>query len=121
MKIRLNGLAMILNLLLKMMYLAGARSLPSMQRTGESWQMTRREVNSESPADVKTVSEATQFQTELANLSIPSYLKDIYMNLTYPNGVARPSSNHEEMKANTIQSYINQAKSKLFYLYKHAI
>ena len=42
MKIRLNGLAMILNLLLKMMYLAGAHSLASMQRTGGNWQMTRR-------------------------------------------------------------------------------
>ena len=98
MKIAMNSLIVIVDVLL-MAYFAAARSLPSKQLMdmGEN---------------INIDSEVAQLQTELANLSIPSYLKDLYINLTYPNGVARPSSNHEEIKINTIQSYKNQAKSK---------
>ena len=102
MKILLGGLPMILNLLLLMVHLIAARSLPSIE--GEDWTMTRREASS--------ATDTSQLQTELAELSIPSYLKDMYINLTLPNGVARSSSNAEEMEVNTIQSYRNQAKSK---------
>ena len=84
------------------MYLAAARSLPSKQ-------IMETRANS---GNINTDSEVAQLQTELANLSIPSYLKDLYINLTFPNGVARPSSNPEDIKVNTIQSYKNQAKSK---------
>ena len=115
MKIAFDGLAMILNLLLMMvMHQApGIYSLPSIQQeAGENWKMTTREANSESPANIDAVLEVNQLQSELANLSIPSYLKDLYINLTYPSGVSRPSSNDEETEVNTIQSYKNQAKSK---------
>ena len=88
------------------MHLVAARSLPRSEQMIEDWMMTRRETES------ATISEVTQLQTELAELSIPNYLKDMYINLTFPNGVARSSSNLEEIKANTIQSYKNQAKSK---------
>ena len=74
----------------------GARSLPRKQT--DNWTMMHRQVNLTS--------------SELANLSIPSYLKDLYINLTQPNGVAHPSSNHEEIKINTIQSFKNKAKGK---------
>ena len=84
------------------MYLAAARSLPSKQ-------IMETRANS---GNINTDSEVAQLQTELANLSIPSYLKDLYINLTFPNGVARSSSNPEDIKVNTIQSYKNQAKSK---------
>ena len=93
-----------------MMHLAAARSLPSIeQMIEEGWTMTRREASS---ANLDTISEVTQLQTDLAELSIPGYLKDMYINLTFPNGIARPSSNPKEIKVNTIQSYKNQAKSK---------
>ena len=106
MKILFCSLAIILHLLAMMMHLAAARSLPSIeQMTGE----THRE---ELSPNLDTISEVAQLQTELAELFIPSYLKDMYINLTFPNGVAHPSSNPEETKVNTIQSYKNQAKSK---------
>ena len=97
---------MTLHLLLMMMHLAAARSLSSAQPRTEDSTRTHREASSD------TVSEVTQLQTKLAELSLPGYLKDMYINLTYPNGVARPSSNPEDTKVNTIQSYKNQAKSK---------
>ena len=82
-----------------MVYFAAVRSLPSKQLMDIG-------------GSINTDSEVAQLKTELANLSIPSYLKDLYINLTYPNGVARPSSSNQEIKVNTIQSYKNQAKSK---------
>ena len=91
--------------ILLMIHLAAARSLPRKQTM-------------EVPAgsrNTNTESEVDQLQTELANLSIPSYLKDLYINLTYPNGEARPASNHENIKVNTIQSYKNQVKSELMH------
>jgi len=105
MKFIVSGLAVILALL----QLAAARSLPSKQ-------MARLENN---PGNINTVSEVqgAQLQTELANLSIPSYLKDLYINLTHPSGVAHSSLYSEEFKVNTIQSYKNQAKSKLSFHY----
>jgi len=106
MKIIFNSLAMALNLTLMMMHLVAARSLPRSEQMIEDYMMKHRETKS------ATISGVTQFQTELAELSLPSYLKDMYINLTFPNGVARSSSNLEEIKANTIQSYKSQAKSK---------
>lgn len=104
-----DELAMIRTLI--MIYLTGAHSMPLMQqKIRRNQEVTPREANSDPSTNFDSTSEA-QFQTELVNLSIPSYLKDVYYNLTYPNGATRPSSKHEE--TNTIQSYKNQAKSKL--------
>ena len=123
MKIRLHGLVMILNLSVKMMviiHLAGARLLPTVELIArDNQKMTRREANPESSTGISTVSEVTQLQRELDSLSIPSYLKDMYVNLTYPDGAARPSNDEEETEANTIQSYMNQAKSELCLNYVH--
>ena len=123
MKISLHGLVMILNLSVKMMviiHLAGARSLPTVELIArENQKMTRREANPESSTGISTVSEVTQLQRELDSLSIPSYLKDMYINLTYPDGAARPSHDEEETEANTIQSYMNQAKSEICRNYVH--
>lgn len=117
MKITVNGLDMTLNLLLMIIMMimkAKARSVADMMKSGgENQRMTRREINPESSANISPISEVTQLQTELANLSIPSYLKELYINLTYHNGAAHASPNHEEIRVNTIQSYANQAKSKL--------
>ena len=79
------------------MHQAAARSLPKKQ--GETWTATHSEVNLDA--------------SDLANLSMPSYLKDLYINLTYPNGVLHLSSILKDVKINTIQSYNNKAKSKL--------
>jgi len=114
MKFTMSGVAVILYLLVAI-HLAAARFLPSKQHMmGENWTVTRREANSDpnSNQDDNIVSEVAQFQTELLNLSMPSYLKDLYINLAYTNRVAQSSSNHEEIKVNTIHSYENQAKSK---------
>ena len=98
-----------------MVYIVAVHSLPSIQqRTEENWKITHREANIESSLNSNT-SEAAQLQAELGNLSIPGYLKDLYINLTYLNGEARPSSNHKHTKINTVQSYKKQATSKLNY------
>ena len=88
------------------MHLVAAHSLPRSGQMIDEWMMTKREAKS------ATIPEVTKFQTELAELSIPNYLIDMYINLTFPNGEARSSSNPEEIKVNTIQSYKNQAESK---------
>jgi len=49
-----------------------------------------------------------EFIAELANLSIPHYLKDLYLNFTFSDGKIGGG-----MKANTIRSYKNTAKSEL--------
>lgn len=112
-----SSLIMILNLFL-MMPLATAHSLPprKQQMLGEKQTVIRREASSSdlsSSNDDNTASELAQLKTELANLSIPGYLKELYINLTYPDGVLSSLSNDEEIKVNTIQSYKSKAKSKL--------
>ena len=48
-----------------------------------------------------------EFIAELANLSIPHYLKDLYRNFTYSDGQIGGGR-----RANTIRSYGNTAKSE---------
>ena len=111
MKLTVRNSAMILNLLM-VTHLAAARSLPIKQKMmGENLMITRREAN---PGSSSNYNDDTtlELQTTLANLSIPSYLKVLYINLTYPNGIARPLSNQGDIKINTIQSYKNKAESK---------
>ena len=111
MKFTVGNSAMILNLLL-VTQLAAARSLPIKQKMiGENQMITRREATSGSSSNYNDDT-IMELQTTLANLSIPSYLKALYINLTYPNGVARPLSNQGDVKINTIQSYKNKAESK---------
>ena len=111
-----SSLAVILNLLL-MMHLATSGSLPRKQRMlVENQTVIRREAsnsNSSIKNDNSPVSEFTRLKTELANLSIPSYLKELYINLTFPNGMPSSLLHNEEINFNTIQSYNNKAKSKL--------
>lgn len=68
--------------------------------------VTRREANSTDQLGVAAPN-LTDIQTDLANLSIPSYLKDLYINLTYFNETYLLNE-----KINTIRSYENQAPSK---------
>jgi len=94
--------------LLLMMSLVTARSLSNKPDVMEkNLMVTRREVNSTDQLGVMAPN-LTDIQTDLANLSIPSYLRDLYINLTYFNGTY-PLNNK---KVNTIRSYENQAPSK---------
>lgn len=87
-----------------------ARSLlPNRRRVAER-ELTR-EANSDLSADevTSTNPQVDDFIAELANLSIPHYLKDLYLNFTYSDGKIGGG-----MKANTIRSYENTAKSELY-------
>ena len=80
--------------------------------------MAEREVTEEANLDnsadeiASTNDKVEDFITELANLSIPHYLKDIYLNFSYSNGDVGQGT-----KANTIRSYENTAKSELYNYY----
>ena len=97
--------------------LGSARSIPA---TSSKTVQTpvRREAN---PADrslsgAQNGPEALEDITDelaLANLSIPSYLKDLYVNFTIPDGL----ENNDKMAVNTIRSYENRASSKLKLLF----
>ena len=94
--------------LLSMAGLATAHSLASNQNVmGKKLMVTRREAESQGQMDVMTTN-FTLLQDELANLSIPSYLSNLYINLTYLG--EEHLLNHK--KINTVRTYQNQAESK---------
>ena len=104
-------------ILLTVMGFATARSLPltsNQQATGEIGRLGRREVDSTNQMD-NADPKLNEFMAELANLSMPSYLKDLFINLIQSNETGDLS---DDAKVNTIRSYENQAKSKFTYLYK---
>ena len=90
---------------------SSARHLPNRRGRNE------REVTREANLDISVADTASKnpkvdnFITELANLSIPHYLKDIYLNFS-------SSSGELGMKANTIRSYENTAKSEFYNVIK---
>lgn len=87
--------------------LSTARSLPNRRRLTE--REVIREANSDTPADKMSSKNprVDEFIAELANLSIPHYLKDIYLNFTYSDGDIGTGK-----KVNTIRSYQNTGKSE---------
>ena len=90
---------------------AAARSLPitgSQRPTGGKSGLAERDVDSTSQTDNANVM-VDNFMAEIANLSMPGYLKDLFINLTHSNEIDDLS---EDAKVNTIRSYENQAKSK---------
>ena len=94
--------------LLLMAGLATAHPLTNSQNVmGKKLIVTRREAESEDQMDVMTAN-LTLLQDELANLSIPSYLSDLYVNLTYFG--EEHLLNHK--KINTVRTYQNQVESK---------
>lgn len=99
-------------ILLTVLCYAVARSLPitgSQQPTGGNWGLAQRDIDSTSQTDNANVI-VDNFMAEIANLSMPGYLKDLFINLTLSNEIDDLSEN---AKVNTIRSYENQAKSKL--------
>lgn len=108
-------------ILLTIMGFATARSLPmtsNQQTTGEIGRLGRRETDSTNQMD-SADQNLNEFMAELANLSIPSYLKDLFINLTLSNETGGLS---DDAKVNTIRSYENQIKSKAdIYIYTYDI
>ena len=108
----LNSLAIVLNTLL-MLLLTAAYSMPTneQQRTGENKVTHKEATDLESSLNFSTTStlEVTRLPTELAGLSIHSYLKELYSNLTYSD---RLLLSNEEMEVSTVQSYKNQLQVK---------
>jgi len=108
--------------LLTVIGFAAARSLPSNymtsgQQTSEKWRVARSEVDLTSSTNNANPT-MNQFMAELANLSIPDYLKDLFINLTNTNETTDSSKN---TKVNTIRSYENQAKSKLILIWMYVV
>ena len=89
-----------------------ARSLPNRRRMAE--REVTREANLDNSADeiASKNPKVENFITELANLSIPHYLKDIYLNFSSSDG---------DVGANTIRSYENTAKSELYITAQHDV
>ena len=55
----------------------------------------------------------SKFAYELANASLPSYLKNLYTNFHFPSGPANTMKDQKIIQANTIRSFENQAMGKL--------
>ena len=99
--------AAIQNLLL-MICLGMGHSLPTRQEaTEDDVIVTRREAdyNYRDNTDF-------QLQAELANISMSSHLKDLYLDFGFANGVVGQSSNLENNEIDTIKSYKNEARGK---------
>jgi len=94
---------------------ATARSIPITASKTTVQMPARREANpadgslsgaQDGPEVVKDIAN----ELALANLSIPSYLKDLFINFTYPDGLGKNA-------INTIRSYENTASSELKLLF----
>ena len=100
-------------ILLTVLCYAVAWSLPitgRQQPAGGNRGLSQRDVDSTSQTDNANVM-VDNFMAEIANLSMPGYLKDLFINLTHSNEIDDLS---DSVKVNTIRSYENQAKSKLY-------
>lgn len=100
--------------LLLMISLATARSLSNKNDVmDKKLVVTRREAGNMSALSPNL----TEHEADLANLSIPIYLRNLYINLTYLNG-----NNSLDKKINTVRSYETQATSKrcIYNVYMHA-
>ena len=51
----------------------------------------------------------SKFAHELVNVSLPSYLKNLYINFHFPSGPVNTMKDQKMIKANTIRSFENQA------------
>ena len=99
----------LITILLAVMSFVAARSLPN------NYMSSNRETT-ESPAwgavdSTSKIDDAERnFMAEISNLSMPNYLKDLFINLTRSSKTDDLSDS--SIKVNTIRSYENQAKSK---------
>ena len=74
--------------------------------------VTRQNVNTDTENIDDSLKE-NEFAHELANASLPSYLKDLYVKFSFPGGSANTLKDEKMNAANTIRSFENQATGKL--------
>ena len=92
--------------LLLMIGSATARSLSSKQNAMiKKLKVTRREAQSKGQNDA-VISNFTKLQADIASMSIPSYLKDLYINLTLGGDIL------SDNRINTVRAYKDQANCK---------
>ena len=105
----LNINIVVLLLVITLGDLSTARSLSNRRRIAE--REVTREANLDASADESASKSppVNEFIAELANLSIPHYLKDLYLNFTYSDRKIGTGK-----KVNTIRSYENTAKSEFY-------
>ena len=75
--------------------------------------VTRRELNNIDSEKIADSNNENEFAHELANASLPSYLKDLYVNFSFPSGSAHTLKDQKMNAANTIRSFENRAAGKL--------
>jgi len=69
------------------------------------------------PENIKnSLGKKSKLAQELSNTSLPSFLKDLYLNASYLRGLSHSPEGHKTT-TQMIRSYKNQAKSKLFTCY----
>ena len=102
----LSILAAALNVLILLQTTAYSLSTSSKQERTQENEIALTKADSGLSSDFNTPLDISQLQTELASLSIHSYFKELYINLT--SHVESSSST----KASAIYSYKNQVKCK---------
>ena len=88
---------------------AKARSLPDRQNAMVKLTVARREVQPEDQNDA-VISNFMKLKADLASMSIPSYLKDLYINITLGGDVL------SDNRINTVRTYEDQANCKNIYI-----
>jgi len=78
----------------------------------EEQQQTKREAYLESETN-DDILQVNKFAHELTVAYLPKYLKDLYVNFTFPAGLAHTLKDKKMTEANTIRSYENHANGKL--------
>ena len=69
------------------------------------------------PENIKnSLGKKSKLAQELSNTSLPSFLKNLYLNSSYLRGLSHSPEGHKII-TQTIRSYKNQAKSKLLTCY----
>jgi len=77
--------------------------------------MTRRELITPDSGNMSNKLQANEFTHELANASLPSYLKNLYIN--FPNAPSHALKDQKIVTANTIRSFENEAIGKYLHTY----
>ena len=106
----LSNLAAVLNVLILLQTTAYSLSTGNKQERTRENDIALTEANSGLSSDLNTPLDIAQLQTELASLSIHSYFKELYINLT--SHVESSSST----KASAIYSYKSQVNCKEYKL-----
>ena len=80
--------------------------------------VTRREASAASKP-LNNNLKGNEFARELDSVSLPSYLKDLYVNYNFPSEAVNAVKNQKMAEANTIRSFENQAIGKSILLIEY--